>query len=1172
MNEGVSQPDNDTLISVLYVDDEPDLLTLGRYFLEHSGKIRITTEESPIEALKSSLIHHYDAIISDYQMPGMDGIAFLKVIREKYGDIPFILFTGRGREEVVIDAINYGADFYIQKGGEPTPLFAELAHKIYQAVKRRRSEQIIKESEKRLADIIDFLPDATFAIDRSGHIIAWNRAIEEMTGVPSSYMLGKGDFEYAIPFYGNRRPVLIDLVNGPVAPIEQWYSNVNRTGYSITAESDIPCPKENQMVTFIKACPLFNQAGEVTGAIESVRDITESRKNEEELGESEIKFRNVVEYSRDGIIIIDFSGNIFFVNPAGLLMVDEETEDAIVGKKNIMEYLHPDTRERVISDINQVAQGTDGYISQYKLITGKGREIWVESMGRRIPFNQSEAILVSLRDITERKKTEDALRESEEHFRALTEQSPDIIIRVDSEFRILYCNPRITDYTGVTVDRIIGTDSRKFLDNPESTATWIQAVSNVFGTGLPSREQIRTVRGSWFDLLLYPEFRSDQTVQAVTTSVRNITRIKQTDEEREQHYKDLFMQREFTRALLDNIPIPVQWKDTNRRYLGCNQALAKFLGISQDEIIGKTVNEIWKNYDEVQQINNYDEEIISKGVLPPYQTKLTDHTGKTHEVIITKNLFRDYLGNITGIVEVMQDVTGYNQLIRDLKNREELFRMIITQSSDIFIIITPQLEISFISPGVEKLSGFLTEEVQGSIRQYIHPEDFKRIESQIERIITDQVSSEVAEFRTLKRDGSYLLLEGVAVNCLDNPVIKGVLITARDITSKKKTERELTRTIRLFKIVLDSSMAYFALLDSSGNIYFSNNAFSVQAGFPDSHAPGRSITDFFPSEWKEKCTAILDEVVRTNTPSLHEFQIPEEGKNVTLSIIFFPIQEDEHILIGFLGLDVTERKVLLSRLDESLTQNEVLEKLVKERTEEVSNLLDLKDSLITAIAHELRTPLTPLTVLLPLLVEEEDYSKREEIIRIIEGNTARIANIVEQILHLATLGAMYAIEEVSEVHMLDRIENLLQVYTIAAKKKEITIITDIHPELVLITSPPHLISVLDNVISNAVKYSKQGGTIRIFAENNDCTIILHIRDDGMGMTREVLHRVFEPFFKADPSRHDRLSPGLGLSVTKRLVQAIGGNISIESDGPDRGTEVTLTFKKMSKITNKSDDV
>ena len=107
------------MYTVLYVDDEPDDLELGRIFLERDGQLRVETRSSAAAGLEALRERPYDAIVSDYQMPGMDGISFLRAVRSEFGDIPFLLFTGRGREEVAIAAINNGADRYLQKGGDP---------------------------------------------------------------------------------------------------------------------------------------------------------------------------------------------------------------------------------------------------------------------------------------------------------------------------------------------------------------------------------------------------------------------------------------------------------------------------------------------------------------------------------------------------------------------------------------------------------------------------------------------------------------------------------------------------------------------------------------------------------------------------------------------------------------------------------------------------------------------------------------------------------------------------------------------------------------------------------------------------------------------------------------------------------------------------------------------
>ena len=180
-------------------------LRSANIFLEQGGQFSVDTTTSAPAALALLNSKNYDAIIADYQMPDMNGIEFLKRVRGSGNIIPFILFTGRGREEVVIQALNEGADFYLQKGGEPVSQFTELAHQVRQAVHHRRAEATIRDHERREADIINFLPDATCAIDLSGHVIAWNRAIEEMTGVSAAEMVGKGDYEYSIPFYGQRQ-------------------------------------------------------------------------------------------------------------------------------------------------------------------------------------------------------------------------------------------------------------------------------------------------------------------------------------------------------------------------------------------------------------------------------------------------------------------------------------------------------------------------------------------------------------------------------------------------------------------------------------------------------------------------------------------------------------------------------------------------------------------------------------------------------------------------------------------------------------------------------------------------------------------------------------------------------------------------------------------------------
>ena len=114
------------MISVLHVDDEPALMDVTKLFLERDVSIRVTTTTSVSSAMGLLSTQKFDAIISDYEMPETDGIEFLKTVRGEGDDTPFIIFTGRGREQVVIEALNRGADFYLQKGGDPKSQFGRI--------------------------------------------------------------------------------------------------------------------------------------------------------------------------------------------------------------------------------------------------------------------------------------------------------------------------------------------------------------------------------------------------------------------------------------------------------------------------------------------------------------------------------------------------------------------------------------------------------------------------------------------------------------------------------------------------------------------------------------------------------------------------------------------------------------------------------------------------------------------------------------------------------------------------------------------------------------------------------------------------------------------------------------------------------------------------------------
>ncbi|HNU36650.1 MAG TPA: response regulator, partial [Methanomassiliicoccales archaeon] len=187
------------MIRCIYVDDEEGLLEIAKEFLELEGDMSVDTVSSVDTALKLMSGTTYDAIISDYQMPEMDGIRFLKLMRSNGADTPFILFTGRGREEVVIEALKNGADHYIKKGGDPMAQYAELANLVRQTVRRKEAEEAIRYNATRFRALIENTRDLVTIIDWSGYIVYSSPSTKNALGYTMDEIRGRSVFDYLHP-------------------------------------------------------------------------------------------------------------------------------------------------------------------------------------------------------------------------------------------------------------------------------------------------------------------------------------------------------------------------------------------------------------------------------------------------------------------------------------------------------------------------------------------------------------------------------------------------------------------------------------------------------------------------------------------------------------------------------------------------------------------------------------------------------------------------------------------------------------------------------------------------------------------------------------------------------------------------------------------------------------
>lgn len=269
------------MLSVLVVDDDPAILEVTQLVLEKSSEIAVRPAHSSKEALGILQKDTFDAIVLDYDLPEIDGIEFLKIIRGKGDVTPVIMFTGVGREHAAIAALNNGANFFLKKGDDLEMPFVELQQMIRHAVQQRFMGKARGLSRKIVVDLITFALDAEFAIDPEGNVLAWNRAMEQLTGVPAQTLLDKGNFAYAEPLFGRRQKTLLDLVFTPDAEIRKArYMVISREKNGpVVGVTRARMPDGKEWTLWIKAMPLFDNHGDFIAVVGIVRDVTSTFKD-----------------------------------------------------------------------------------------------------------------------------------------------------------------------------------------------------------------------------------------------------------------------------------------------------------------------------------------------------------------------------------------------------------------------------------------------------------------------------------------------------------------------------------------------------------------------------------------------------------------------------------------------------------------------------------------------------------------------------------------------------------------------------------------------------------------------------------------------------------------------------------------------------------------------------
>ncbi len=389
-------------IDVLHVDDEPDFADLAAELLQRADdRLTVHTATHPDDGFELLADRNIDCVVSDYDMPGRNGIEFLEAVRDRYPNLPFILYTGKGSEEVASDAISAGVTDYLQKG-TGTDQYDLLANRIRNAVSARRAAVDAEQRRHRLGQILKTVPSCVVQLDHEGRFVFANDRAVAVLGLTESALTNRT--------YNDPEWNITDLDGDPIPEPDLPFRRVRDSGDPLYGfRHTIEWPDGSKKILSVNGAPLFDADGSVESVVFSLSDITERVERERDLEATTNRLEALFENSPDMIDIHSGDGTVVDVNRR-FCEVFDRPKDELVGRKvwEIDQQIDPEE----IRDIWAEMEVGDRHELETEFVRPDGEQFPAEVHLTRLPEDDGEdRFVVISRDISDRRRRERRLEE-----------------------------------------------------------------------------------------------------------------------------------------------------------------------------------------------------------------------------------------------------------------------------------------------------------------------------------------------------------------------------------------------------------------------------------------------------------------------------------------------------------------------------------------------------------------------------------------------------------------------------------------------------------------------------------------------------------------------------------------------------------------------------------------
>ena len=1046
----------------------------------------------------------------------------------------------------------------------------------YDSTKSMMMEQNLIQTELQLNNLLDYLPDIVL-VHRNGKILYTNQFVYDKYGIKREEIIGKSVLDFIHP--DNIKQVLEKMnLSGEV-----------QSNYEIRVRNKLFGDK----IAMVHAISFVFQGEPAILSI--LIDITERKKTELALKESEEKFKLLAESTSFGIMIYQ-DEQIVYANPAGETITGLNISEIL--SLRYWELVAPEYQQ-MVKEFGISRQNSNNIPQNYEvqLIHKSGKRVWGLLSGIQILYQGKPAGLISVTDVTQQKQVEQQLKEQASRMNAIVKALPDILIVSDINGNFLEVHG-LDNFNNLAGPNDINhpNHANTFPSHQLKDHLWAfkqcmddqKLVSIDFQISINNKQH-------YFEARLSPV--DDKKILAV---IRDIT--LRTELNKQVHYlSDL--QNLLTR--LANQFINLEAKHINQATNKALKEIGEFMQVDRSYVFtydwqNNTASNTyeWCAIDipaQIHNLKNIDAALFSDWVnvhqrgeafliesIDLYETNpnLTTLLTKQH-IKSLATIPMMYEGRCLGFVgldavkaqrswkpEEMTILKLFAELVTNLqvkanvneklKEVEATNAFITDNITDAVALTNSQGKYIFMSPSHERILGRGQELMGQSIFDFIHPDDVQHVKNTIAQSAATN-SAQKLEYRYLHPEKAYIWIESTGKQYVDEKGSVLGLITSRDITRRKIDELELLK----FSRALEQSSAAIIITNIQGNIEYVNPSFCKSTGYKLSEVLGKNpnITKSGytnTEKYKELWTSLLSGKSWKGTFKTKR----KDGTFFFEAANISPVIDPSGKITNFIAIkeDITEQRRI---------RNELIK--AKEEAEESNRL---KTSFINNISHEIRTPLNGIIGFSELLVDENTSDEEKvEYLEILDASSERLLKTVSDIMEVSLLASG------NKKHTLESFDLRALISEMEKTFDEICHKKNLHFELVLETNPlPYcftdrsmLKKVLFELLSNAVKYTNTG-FVRLSIKIEGKHLLLKVEDSGCGIPLSFQTKMFDYFSQLDASSNRTYEgSGLGLSIVKEMLNLLDGTIELQSV-PNLGSQFSVKLPFDTRLKNHDESI